>query len=68
MLTGTVKKLVAEKRYGFIRSSEGVEDFFHQSGLEMTTVRFDELQEGDRVAFRAIAGEKGPRAIEVRTL
>lgn len=55
------------KGYGFI-SSEGQDFFFHTSGLQRTTRRFNELNEGDRVEFTPVQGEKGLRAIEVRVV
>lgn len=67
-MEGTVRTLKIDKGFGFITGSDGVEYFVHRSGMERTTERFDELREGQRVAFTPIAGEKGPRAIEVRTL
>ena len=65
---GTIKKLLAEKRCGFIRGTDGVDCFFHQSGLQQTAVNYDQLREGDAVEFTRIDGVegKGPRAIEVR--
>lgn len=65
-MDGVIRTVVAEKGYGFIRGSDGVEYFFHRSGLEMTTVRFEEIGEGQTVAFTPIEGPKGPRAIEIR--
>ena len=63
MATGTIKKLVADKGFGFI-SSEGSELFFHSSAVEETT--FDELREGQEVSFEPGEGPKGPRAEHVK--
>lgn len=64
MAQGTVKKLT-EKGFGFIATDEGGSDlFFHMSALD--GVRFDDLQEGQRVEFSIGEGPKGPRAENVR--
>ena len=67
-MEGTIKTLVTEKQYGFVRGADGVEYFFHKSGLEATTEAFEALGVGQRVAFTPVAGPKGPRAVEVRVL
>ena len=33
MATGTIKKLVRERGFGFIQGQDGVEFFFHRSAL-----------------------------------
>lgn len=52
--------------FGWIRGDDGVDRFFHKSGLFGFGLKFDELHEGQAVLFTEIAGEKGPRAIEIR--
>ena len=47
MATGTVKKLVRERGFGFIQGSDGVDLFFHRSAL--STEVFDTLVEGQAV-------------------
>lgn len=64
-MTGTIKKLVPEKGFGFIRGGSS-EYFFHRSDLRGAS--FDQLIEGQRVEFTEGAGEKGPRAADVRLL
>jgi len=64
MATGTVKKLVRERGFGFITGSDGVETFFHRSALQGEG--FDALAEGQAVEFDVERGEKGPRAANVR--
>jgi CspA family cold shock protein len=67
MQRGTIKKLVADKGFGFIASGERGKDlFFHVSALRDTT--FEELQEGQSVEFESEQGPKGPRASIVRPL
>ena len=63
-LTGTIKRLVSDKGFGFIAASDGTEYFFHNSAC--SGVRFDELREGQSVTFERGQGPKGPRAESVR--
>jgi len=65
-MNGTIVRLHVDKGFGFIKGEDGTDRFFHRSGLERTTRRFDELRQGDRVSFTDTEGPKGPRAIEVR--
>ena len=66
MKTGTVKWFNAKKGYGFI-SDENVDDIFvHFSALNMSG--FKVLEEGDKVEFEVIEGEKGPQAANVTKL
>ena len=64
MATGTIKKLVRERGFGFITGSDGVELFFHRSAL--SGEGFDALAEGQAVEFDVERGEKGPRAANMR--
>jgi CspA family cold shock protein len=64
MATGTVKKLVRERGFGFITGSDGVELFFHRSAVQ--GMGFDTLTEGQTVEFDVERGEKGPRATNMR--
>lgn len=63
MAEGSIKKLT-DKGFGFISTGGGAELFFHSSGLQ--GIRFDELQEGQRVTFTEGRGPKGPRAENVK--
>jgi CspA family cold shock protein len=63
-LTGTIKRLVSDKGFGFIATGDGNEYFFHNSAC--SGVRFDELREGQQVTFERGQGPKGPRAENVR--
>ena len=62
MAEGTIKRLT-DKGFGFIDTGTGSDMFFHMSNLD--GVRFDELQEGDRVTYDVGSGPKGPRAENV---
>ena len=61
---GTIKRLLADKGYGFVASDDGNEYFFHQSACQ--GVRFDDLREGQSVTFDKGQGPKGPRAENVK--
>jgi CspA family cold shock protein len=62
---GTIKRVVADRGFGFIAAEDGVEYFFHRSGLDRA-LSFDALQGGERVEFDIEASQKGPRAHRVR--
>ena len=64
MPSGTIKRLVRDRGFGFIRDDGGQEWFFHRSGTQGS---FDQLAEGQRVAFDEESSPKGPRAANVRS-
>jgi len=65
MPVGTIKKIISERRFGFIVPEGGGEDvFFHQSALE--GVDFEALGEGESVEYQVEQGDKGPNATVVR--
>lgn len=67
METGTIKRLVREKGFGFIVPSvAGAELFFHRSALK--NIEFDDLHEGERVSYVSAASDKGPRAENIQVL
>ena len=49
MPQGTIKKLVADRGFGFIKGEQG-ELFFHRS--EVQGVAFEELREGQKVEYQ----------------
>jgi CspA family cold shock protein len=63
MPQGTIKKIVADKGFGFIGGERG-ELFFHHSALEGTTI--EQLRVGQAVTYEEGRGPKGPRAEKVR--
>jgi CspA family cold shock protein len=65
MSEGTIKRLT-DKGFGFISDAGGTDHFFHMSSVQ--GVRFEELREGQKVAFEESNGAKGPRAENVRPL
>ena len=66
MKTGTVKWFNAKKGYGFISDENSDDIFVHFSALNMSG--FKVLEEGDKVEFEVIEGEKGPQAANVTKL
>ena len=62
-MIGTVKWFNAKKGFGFISDEEGNDVFVHFSALQMDC--FKVLDEGDKVEFEVINGEKGPQAANV---
>ena len=64
MTNGTIKKVVADRSFGFIVAEDGKEYFFHRGGL-LASLDFDRLIVGERVAFEVEANPKGPRATQV---
>ena len=63
-MTGTIKRLVSEKGFGFIAAGDGTEYFFHQSAVSQAS--FDQLREGQAVTFDVGHGPKGPRGENVK--
>lgn len=63
MKNGTVKWFNASKGFGFITDEEGKDVFVHFSALQMDG--FKVLDEGDKVEFDVVDGEKGPQATNV---
>ena len=65
MTTGTIKKVVAERGFGFITAADAKEYFFHRNSLD-ASLDFDRLVGGEHVEFDIEASPKGPRAERVR--
>jgi CspA family cold shock protein len=65
MPTGTIKKLVSDRGFGFIAAEDGREYFFHRTGLD-PSVNFDSLAGGERVSFEIEPSQKGPRANRIK--
>jgi CspA family cold shock protein len=64
MATGTIKRLVRERGFGFILGQDGTELFFHRSALREQN--FEALSEGQAVEFDVERGDKGPRAVNMK--
>jgi len=63
--TGTIKKVVSDRGFGFIRAEDEKEYFFHRNALD-SSLDFDRLVGGERVEFEVEQSPKGPRAGRVR--
>jgi CspA family cold shock protein len=63
---GVVKWFNAPKGYGFIERDAGGDVFVHFSSI--LGEGFRKLDEGQRVAFTVVDGDRGPQAQEVTIL
>jgi CspA family cold shock protein len=63
-MTGSVKRIVSERGFGFIAGDDGQEYFFHRSGLD-SSLEFEKLGGGEHVTFNLEQSDKGPRASQV---
>ena len=63
MIEGTVKWFNDSKGFGFIEQDGGKDVFVHHSAIQAEG--FKSLQEGARVTFDIVEGEKGPSAANV---
>ena len=64
MTEGTVKFFNRKKNFGFVHGDDGNDYFVHVTGLKEGTT----VDEGDRVKFEIIQGEKGPKAEQVEKI
>ena len=65
MPTGTVKWFNADKGFGFITPEDGSKDLFvHHTGIDGNG--YKSLDEGAKVSYDAEAGDKGPKAVNVK--
>jgi len=62
MPQGTIKKIIADKGFGFIGTG-GDDMFFHRSACNGA---FEDLREGDNVEYTEGQGPKGPCAEDVK--
>ena len=65
MTTGTIKKLVSDRGFGFITAENGKDYFFHRDGLA-SSLDFDRLVGGEKVQFEIEPSPKGDRAKNVQ--
>lgn len=61
---GIVDRVLREQDYGFILTDEGERVYFHRNAVR-APLRFEALEEGDRVSLNWEAGEKGLQATTV---
>ena len=64
MATGTIKKVVADRGFGFITADDTKDYFFHRNALD-SSLDFDRLNGGEKVTFEVEASPRGPRASKV---
>jgi cold shock protein len=65
MASGTVKKLISDRGFGFITADDGKDYFFHRDGVA-ASLDFDRLVGGEKVTFDVEASPRGPRATNVQ--
>ena len=61
MELGKVKFYNKGKKFGFIAGNNGIDYFFHETGIS-TDVN---IVDGDKVEFKTVKGDRGPKAIEI---
>lgn len=64
MVEGTVKFFNEAKHFGFIAADDGNEYFVHQSGIKPGV----SIAQGDKVSFKVVQGDKGPKAEDVEKI
>jgi len=65
MVKDTIRRLITDRGFGFIRTAEGKDLFFHRGEIE--GVEFPSLREGQVVEFEMGRGRDGrPQAVRVR--
>ena len=62
-LIGQVKWFNSEKGYGFIEREDGDDVFVHFSAIQSDG--FKTLEEGQKVEFEIVEGQRGPQAANV---
>jgi CspA family cold shock protein len=65
-MQGKVKWFNAEKGYGFIEQDDGGDIFVHYSAIQGEG--YKTLEEGQRVQFDVVQGNRGPQAANVSKL
>jgi CspA family cold shock protein len=66
MSKGTIAR-VMDRGFGFIKTEEGADLFFHRNDLE--GVEFNSLQAGQEVEYEKSEGKEGrPSAVKVRLI
>lgn len=66
MQKGTVKWFNSQKGFGFITQENGEDLFVHYTGINSNG--FKNLEEGQKVEYDIIDGEKGKQAVNVTKL
>ena len=64
MVEGTVKFFNAAKHFGFVAADDGSEYFVHSSGIKPGV----SIAQGDKVSFKVVQGDRGPKAEDVQKI
>ena len=64
MVSGTVEKLEKGSGFGFIKTEDGTEVFFHQRWLRY--IRFRDIKIGSKLVFDIQKGHRGFKALNIR--
>ena len=64
---GVIDRIELEQGYGFILTDAGERVYFHRNALR-PELRFEELEEGQRIGLNFEAGEKGLQATVVQRI
>ena len=64
MPKGTIRQLIADRGFGFIRTEQGEDLFFYRS--ELQGVDYNSLREGQQVEFEVGQGPDGSCPTKVR--
>jgi cold shock protein len=65
-MTGTIKKIIRQKGFGFIIPDDGTEEVFFHRGSLAPRVQIEDLNEKDTVQFQVRRGDKGPVAFDLK--
>jgi cold shock protein len=66
MASGSVKKVISDRGFGFITADDGQDYFFHRNELD-SSLDFDRLSGGEKVTFEVESSPRGPRAVRVKS-
>ena len=66
-MEGIIKRLIKDRGFGFITVEGEAKDLYFSSS-EVKDVKFEELNEGDKVSFDKADSPKGPNAINVNRI
>ena len=65
MTTGTIKKVVSDRGFGFITADDDGKDYFFHRSVVSPSLDFDRIAGGEKVKFEIEQDPKGPRARDV---
>src|SRR5690348_5339774 len=65
-MTGTIKKVIKQKGFGFIIPDDGSDEVFFHRGSLAPRNQIEDFNEGDGVQFQVRKGEKGPVAFDMK--